>query len=1094
MVIVEAEEAGQADEVRPESARTWTMSRRLIRLVWVAGVLALVGAWRLDQAVATAYGTHWVAPHSDFLTRAQTSPACRGCWRLPGHGWVLAYTTMGSLGLGLLAMAVAIYGRRRYTTIGLGIALAMIGLGLAALTAAGLAALFRYRSGSGDGDQTGWAIVFQFLGLAAITLAALGVAVAKPDDGVTKSFLSRAIAFLRTQFAPLVVGILFAALLLLVGQTSGQAIDSMRTWTPTTARGLARIGFGTAAALLLALVIYEVGLRTIQQARNQPYRQAMNPLFWLFLSAVFVVGWWRLPFGDGVGVLAAIAFTLFLLDAPRFAEPAPNPPAWTLINADDHSAEYAAIIPLLAIAAAAVSASVDGGLAGHARLAGLGPLLPAVVMALAAVLLTGEGERPRITGASWQWAWAVPVIVVSGIALTSFGAYVSRHWALVGAALAGGVAAVFTVVYAARLFWRSWDENETHGAAAVSLAAAAGIALTCAVALDPFGVSPSLGTFALVALWLAFIFAVGSMLAQIARRYRAPTLLWWLGARRFPLVPVLAIAWFGAGLVAPPDLHNVALVPRLSVNDNPERLRLETAFNAWLAAQPPTPPRLEDAFKEWVAAQPELNGSDADPPGAPIPMLLVAAHGGGIKAAYWTDLALDCIVGIRSTGMNLAALQSGSDAERQATCQNDRRAPAEQRAAARRIFIASGVSGGAVGLDVYSRQLLGAGSLPDNWVHERLSHDFASPTIGWAVFHDVPNHILGLHVDPTGSCRHKLRNECWGADRGTVIADTFDRWFKRDAEGPFAPDLRLTWDMRSSSTPGLRTDAQLVPLLIDNSTATGGKARVVTSAADLGMWPRLETENPAEGGDYPLAGTAEVIDAICANEDMSLSTAAILASRFPYVSPSGRIAGHCRDDPSQANAYCEKASPKTCQMRLVDGGYAENSGLLTIDALWPKLRELVASYNRKNLRRPIAPVIVELDNHYRASEPSEIAGSGTGLETVVPPVTGFGAHAAMETFARALAYRLRPRGCTATISPGLHPGLTAPLGWELSDAAQKDLRHALVEPHPVESGIENSKTQPWAAALELRTLQQWISAGLEPPIVGRPRLSSCAPL
>src|SRR5260221_5697713 len=125
-------------------------------------------------------------------------------------------------------------------------------------------------------------------------------------------------------------------------------------------------------------------------------------------------------------------------------------------------------------------------------------------------------------------------------------------------------------------------------------------------------------------------------------------------------------------------------------------------------------------------------------------------------------------------------------------------------------------------------------------------------------------------------------------------------------------------------------------------------------------------------------------------------------------------------------------------MRLVDGGYAENSGLFTIDALWPKLRQLVVAYNTSDPPPPrqIAPVIVELDNHYRASEPSEIPGSGTGLETIVPPATGFGAHDAMETYARALAYRLRPRDCTVTISPGLHPGLTAPLGWELSDAAQ----------------------------------------------------------
>ncbi len=554
-------------------------------------------------------------------------------------------------------------------------------------------------------------------------------------------------------------------------------------------------------------------------------------------------------------------------------------------------------------------------------------------------------------------------------------------------------------------------------------------------------------------------------------------MLWWLGARRFPLFTVLLIAWAGAGLIAPRELHNVTLVQRTAVN-----------------GQVPETPDLEVAFNTWVAAQPELHGAGTGATEGPIPMFLVAAHGGGIKAAYWTDLALDCIVGINSKSLNLGELVADSDDERQATCTRDRRTADEQRAAARRIFIASGVSGGAVGLDVYSRQLLGLRSLPADWVHDRLGHDFASPMMGWALFHDVPNHILGLHLDSSGSCNHpSFGHECWGADRGAVIADTFDRWFKQDAAAPFAPNLRLTWDMRSSSTPADKAAAELVPLLIDNSTVTGGKARAVTSAADLGMWPRLETENPAEVGDYPLAGTAEVSDALCGNEDVSLTTAAFLAARFPYVSPSGRIAGACRGDTSQANAFCAKANKATCQMRLVDGGYAENSGLFTIDALWPKLRQLVVAYNAAGPPRKIAPVIVELDNHYRASEPSEIAGSGTGLESLVPPLTAFGAHDAMETYARAFAYRLRPRGCTVTVSPGLHPGLTAPLGWELSDAAQKDLRHALVEPHPVESGKVRQKDHDWTAALQLRTLQQWISAGTEPPIADRTPLSACVP-
>jgi hypothetical protein len=1071
------------EEVRDEASRTWTMSRRAIRAFWVGGLLVLVATWRLDQAVATAYGTQWVAPN--FLLRVHGSPACHGeCWRLPSKTWVWVYAGTGLLALLLLALAVWCYCRRRYTSVGVGVKWALGGLGFFALAVGIAAAVFRYRAGIGYGNGSGWASVFELLGLAALGLAAVAIAAAKPDEGVTQSFAFRVIALVRTQYATVIVGLLFAALLLFVAQTSGQAIDSMRTWVPYNARGLSRIGFGTAAALLLALVIYEIGLWTIQQARQEPVgRKKMRPKFWFILSVLFLAGWWPGPFGKGFVVLAGIAFAIFLLDRPHFEERAPHVPKWTAVVADEHTAEYVAIIPLLAIAAAAVTAAVDGSLGGHAPFAGLWPLLPAFIMGVAAVLLTEEGTRPGIIRPSPNWTWAIPALVIPpvGVGLVLFGEHVSRRWALVGSAAAAGLAATFCAVYAGDLFLRKWEDDDQHEAVALVLAAMSGLALVLAVAFDPFGAGPSLGTFALVSLGLAFFLAIGAGLVRITRGYLAPTLLWWLGARRFPLFTVLVIAWVGAGLVAPKELHNVQLAPRTEVN-----------------GRIPATPSLEDAFKTWAAAQPELNGTDSGSTNGPIPMFLVAAHGGGIKAAYWTDLALDCIVGIKSTGMNLAALKSGHDAERQATCEKNRRTPAEQQAAARRIFIASGVSGGAVGLDVYARQLLGSPSpgtrpLPANWVHDRLGHDFASPTIGWALFHDLPNHILGLHVDSTGRCQHRIGEECWGGDRAEVIADAFDRW---GSKARFPPNVRLTWDMRSSVKAKLRAIADLVPLLIDNSTVTGGQARAVTSAADLGMWPRLETKNPAEGGQYPLAGTAEVSDALCANEDMSLSTAAILASRFPYVTPSGRIAGHCRGDPSQADAACAHVNTKTCQMGLVDGGYAENSGLFTIDALWPKLRQLVLEYNTSPHRpRRIAPVIVELDNHYRASEPSEIAGSGIGFETIVPPLTGFNAHAAMETFARTLAYRLRPQACTVTISPGLHPGLTAPLGWELSDAAQADLRHALVEPHPVESGRVRRKHDDHdrAAALQLRTLQQWISAGSEPRISHRPKLSKCAP-
>jgi hypothetical protein len=266
------------------------------------------------------------------------------------------------------------------------------------------------------------------------------------------------------------------------------------------------------------------------------------------------------------------------------------------------------------------------------------------------------------------------------------------------------------------------------------------------------------------------------------------------------------------------------------------------------------------------------------------------------------------------------------------------------------------------------------------------------------------------------------------------------------------------------------------------------------TAANLGTWPNLEAYDPGRGNfdTHPLAGTVEVVEAACATKDLRLSTAALLGARFPYVSPSGHLSGQCRRSKggtleADRNSPCASVSVSICEMRLVDGGYADNSGLFTVDALWSSLRQLIVKFNRTSPQK-IAPVIVELDNHYQASLDKALAAGGTGAETIVPLATAFGARTSIETFARALAYRLRPPGCTVTISPGLHPGLTAPLGWELSGGARGDLQEGIVRPHPTEEG-----TSRFRPVEELRRLQQWLGTGNEASPGLAPDLTTCVP-
>jgi len=120
---------------------------------------------------------------------------------------------------------------------------------------------------------------------------------------------------------------------------------------------------------------------------------------------------------------------------------------------------------------------------------------------------------------------------------------------------------------------------------------------------------------------------------------------------------------------------------------------------------------------------------------------------------------------------------------------------------------------------------------------------------------------------------------------------------------------------------------------------------------------------------------------------MRLSTAALLAARFPYVTPSGRVPAECgyegdlRALDKPPDVVCAHPGPNVrCEGRYVDGGYTDNSGLFTLVAVWPSLRALILQHNidaENRGVRPIAPMIVELDNHYqRSTQPCGVRKSG----------------------------------------------------------------------------------------------------------------------
>ena len=1089
----------------------------------VGGVLLFALTWRLDQAIKTAYDTHWFAP-----SEKGTPLACESCLRLPSEWWVLVYLLATALAFAAILWAALKWRLRcvqesgsealRWTT--------RFGYGVI-VVCAGLAIYFRFEYAGGDGQHATTLVVLNVAGLsAALAIAVMATnlryqahlgamrdeAAARraaetrdttdetcadelpPDPPSLKSALGR---FVQRQRLNLILVVVLLLLLTVVGDTSGQAIDSIRSWSPlpspsgdvTGVSGPARLLMGLASSLLFALVLYESGLRLTQAAEGSTQLRT-RLLTWLAAASLLagLILWRVFDFGPGLAIAGAVIGLVLLLDLPDLEGRQDEVEGPDLLRAEQRAPEWLAIAPLIAFAATSVAAFVDAALSGGLSWRTGFILAPAIILALLAVLMTSEHLPPRLERPSDERTAAVALVPIGVgmllVALSWIGGPGWLHrpnWP----AIVGAVALVALVAYAIWLFRVSHGQQPeeegltsapvgTFTAYATPLAVGAALGTLVAIHLDPVDAGRTLGVLALanIAMAAAAVFFLYLVLAAI--RYRPPRLLWWFGFRQLPVLSSVALWWVIVGLIGTDTLHDVRIVDRGPV------------VTAESATTPPRP-TLGEAFDEWVASQPELVANTS---GKPVPLVLVAAHGGGIRAAYWTASALDCLVGVSAVGTRPAALADPDKDERGRTCADKRRETAEQQTAARRIFLMSGVSGGALGLYAYARQLLHNGQLGGpEWVDQRLSHDFASPAVGWGLFHDMPNRLLGLSPHRGGGCRLRINDEaCWTDDRAAVLEDTFDAAWDTVATEAL---LRKTYDLRLSSDARASANAKLVPIIVANSTLTGGHTRAVSSAIDLGAWPQADSaDRRARNDPLPLAGTIEIADAICENGDLRLSTATVLAARFPYVTPSGHIGDGCgreaEDAPTAGQTQtptCADATQVTCDGSYVDGGYAENSGLFTILAIWPSLRQEIATYNQDTRhKRRVAPLIIELDNHYQTSVSATVPSGGAKGESLIPIVTALGSRDAMQTYARAAARRLLPGGCMITISPSMHPGLIAPLGWELSPSARDDLASARIQPHPAAGKEERAKQ-----IRNLRLLQDRLGGASEPRIgLGRP--------
>jgi hypothetical protein len=520
------------------------------------------------------------------------------------------------------------------------------------------------------------------------------------------------------------------------------------------------------------------------------------------------------------------------------------------------------------------------------------------------------------------------------------------------------------------------------GIAIVAVVAMTAVAFIGAAGLWPLTVGGALGVVAVAVGLLGAITSLLGLIVLSLRRRRPLALFELLGMRSDPVIAlVLVIPVVVAQLSGSVALHGV------------DRLAVDAA--------PVERPDLEEAFTDWIDRS---EGCETEIDGVTVrPLVLVAAEGGGIRAATWT----------------VATLAEFA---------------ADGRCAADSVFLSSGVSGGSIGLAVAATLDRGVTGLvaPDATYPDRVRT--AIDRLGASAA--LPAALVGLFgSDPlastTGLRSPTFEDPTRWRDRAALIEDAW-----RDAD----PSLALAWDAEPAAPTGL---------VVFNSTDILSGCRVVVSQVDLGTGRFGSTVEEPHGGDAEGNAQRPRCDQGSAEPPLTLdlvdfygtcafaadwATASMLSARFPVVTPGGVI------DRSAACGADEGAlGDDRDRLHLVDGGYAENSGLGLIADIAPDLARIVAGYNAE-AEVDVVPHLVYIQNSpgaYLAPRAQE------SVPELSVPIAGFGTKATQVTpnawIQRAMAAFEISSEQVVIAAAGTEPSVTVPLGWGLSDATYDQL-------------------------------------------------------
>lgn len=533
------------------------------------------------------------------------------------------------------------------------------------------------------------------------------------------------------------------------------------------------------------------------------------------------------------------------------------------------------------------------------------------------------------------------------------------------------------------------------------IAAAAFLFLVIAVVF-PAWLGTHIGTAAIASGLLgAWASLVGVVIIRL--RERRPLLVFEkLGLRADPVISIVLIVPIVVGAFSgAPGLHAVAIAPTA---DPVQRPTLAAAFSDWMTR--------DTGCSATTVAYTSAGGTTTQVPVRPL--VLVAAEGGGIRAATWT---VDVLTRLAETPCGASS-----------------------------VFLSSGVSGGSVGLATLHVTAKDGPAAARTAVQKLGGSEALSAALTGLLASDPLASTTGVRL-PTGT----PSTGPW-LDRAGLIESAWKG---------IIPGMAAPYDTNPTSPTGL---------LVLNSNDIGTGCRVISSQVQLrGSISTIDKHddltlipNCTDVGTLPM--TIDLVDEMTrrCHLGMDWATAALLSARFPFVTPAGRI--------SRQNTPC----PTLTDLQVVDGGYNEDSGLSTISDLMGPLSRIIAASNAKvgeggtdDPGAYVIPVLLDVQNSSDASVSS--APPAVRPELLVPLAgkQAAGLYIAPSSWIQRISTQWTsscPAGnlyCVQAMqsigaimgtddrviiaAPVTRPALDVPLGWTLSNYSRNRLADDLTQ-------------------------------------------------